>query len=38
MAKLKSIPEQRALDTGRSEPLTPPKKPNAFKRFFSKIF
>jgi penicillin-binding protein 1B len=29
---------QRALDTGRSEPLTPPKKPNAFKRFFSKIF
>jgi penicillin-binding protein 1B len=29
---------QHAVDTGKTEPLTPPKRPNAFKRFFSKIF
>jgi penicillin-binding protein 1B len=29
---------QHAVDSGKSEPLTPPKQPNAVKRFFSKIF
>jgi penicillin-binding protein 1B len=29
---------QHAVDSGKSEPLTPPKQPNALKRFFSKIF
>jgi len=27
-----------AVDSGKSEPLNPPKQPNAIKRFFSKIF
>jgi penicillin-binding protein 1B len=31
-------PPQPAVDSGKSEPLNPPKQPNAVKRFFSKIF
>ena len=29
---------QHAVDSGKAEPLNPPKQPNAVKRFFSKIF
>jgi len=29
---------QHPVDAGKTEPLTPPKQPNAVKRFFSKIF